>query len=82
MLSLFMMLMVQRFRMSVDNCLKGKIKTGHFDHVSCQLDLADEDTCSWLFFEQNALGLEILNIDEKTISIRASFAPKIYIRTL
>ncbi len=43
--------------------------------VSCQSDKSDEDSCSWIFFENNALGLEIVDIDPKAIAIRASFKP-------
>jgi len=44
--------------------------------VSCQCSKIDEDFCSWLYFEQGALGLEILDLDKETRSIRASFRPK------
>ncbi len=44
--------------------------------MSCQSSRRDEDTCSWIFFQSGALGLEIENLSEQEISIKASFAAK------
>lgn len=52
-----------------------KNKTNIWTIASCQSDLADADTCSWLFFEQGALGLETIDLDEQSTLIKASFNP-------
>jgi ribosomal protein L11 methyltransferase len=53
-----------------------KEKTTTWTILSCQLDVAEEDLCSWQLFEQGTLGLEISNVNEKTLSIKASFRPE------
>ena len=42
--------------------------------ISCQCNLADEETCSWIFFQNGTLGLEIENVHESAIRLKASFA--------
>jgi ribosomal protein L11 methyltransferase len=42
--------------------------------ISCQCNLADEEICSWIFFQNGTLGLEIENISDDVIILKASFA--------
>lgn len=42
--------------------------------VSCRCNRADEDSCTWFFFQNGALGLEVENLDQETTRIKASFA--------
>ncbi len=42
--------------------------------VSCECSPSEEETCSWLFFQNQTLGLEIENISNETVRLKASFA--------
>lgn len=41
--------------------------------ISCLCRADEEETCSWLFFENNTLGIESENADDNNLKIKASF---------
>ena len=41
--------------------------------VSCQCTSAEEEICSWIFFQNGALGLEIENLSSDAVRLKASF---------
>ncbi len=53
-----------------------KEKTTIWTILSCQSNVAEEDLCSWILFEHGTLGLEISNIDQQSLLIKASFRPE------
>ncbi len=44
---------------------------------TCQCSPIEGETCSWIFFENGANGLEIDNLNDETILVKASFSPSV-----